>query len=380
MNSDLDSLLKGIQLLLGVQLVVVAILHWIARVSMTKVWLSVLCLIHGLWFFKHVFTDSWDNSFLLFLLIGPGKPIFVGSVLLFYYQTLGNSFNGKKLLPQLLIPGIYYMTLIAVRYFLAEGIPVDRDLFISTGFSFWALIIFWYYFLITRKELIHRTSQVLIRKAYLRVRALFYSLYFFLLQIPVWDILYGLSKHDLFPGSLHWLDVVGVQYFVQFGYYSSQVYIHILGYFVFIYAAIELPYLKKYLLPRQTMIKKSVLENRERLDAEIERVLYENKAYKDPDLTIDSCASILQITRNELADYLQLTRKVTFKDLVNQLRVDEIKRLMADKEFAKYDLVGIAMECGFGSKSTFHRVFKEKEGMTPKEYQMKQNAEAQVAI
>ncbi len=366
--------------MLGTQLIAVAILYWIARVNVTKVWLSILCLIHGLWFFKHVFVGSWEHSLPLFLLIGPGKPIFVGSILLFYYQTLGNSFDGKKLLPHLLIPGIYYMTLIVMRHFMVQYIPRDWDLFISTGFSLWALIIFWYYFLITRKELIRRTSRVLIRKAYLRVRVLFYSLYFFLLQIPIWDILFGLSKYDLFPESLYWPDVVGVEYLVQLGYYSSHTYIHILGYFVFIYSAIELPYLKKYLLPKQTMIKESILKNREKLDIEIKRVFYENKAYKNPDLTIDSCASILKITRNELAEYLQLTRKVTFKDFVNQLRIDEIKHLMADKEFAKYDLVGIAMECGFGSKSTFHRVFKEKEGMTPKEYKMRQNAENQVAI
>ncbi|TSE05369.1 helix-turn-helix domain-containing protein [Aquimarina algiphila] len=99
----------------------------------------------------------------------------------------------------------------------------------------------------------------------------------------------------------------------------------------------------------------------------------EEKLYKDPSLNISSCASIFKVSTKELIDYFKITNKGVFKDYINGLRVSEFKQLLQNEKFSNYDLVGLAKECGFKSKSTFFRVFKGLEGFTPNEYKKKAN-------
>jgi AraC-like DNA-binding protein len=56
-----------------------------------------------------------------------------------------------------------------------------------------------------------------------------------------------------------------------------------------------------------------------------------------------------------------------YNDLVNTCRVQEARRKLADARFAHYSLVGVALESGFNSKSTFNRVFKNFAGQAPNE-------------
>ena len=44
---------------------------------------------------------------------------------------------------------------------------------------------------------------------------------------------------------------------------------------------------------------------------------------------------------------------------MNTSRVQEARRKLADGRFAHYSLVGVVLESGFSSKSTFNRVFKK---------------------
>ena len=65
----------------------------------------------------------------------------------------------------------------------------------------------------------------------------------------------------------------------------------------------------------------------------------------------------------EVLDYLKLTHKASFIDYVNTLRIEAYKTRVKDEKYEHYDLVGLALECGFKSKSTFYRVFKQHEGI-----------------
>ena len=314
-----------------------------------------------------MFADSWGDNLFLFILLGPAKPIFVGSILLFYYKALADRVRSKALFIHLAIPGTYYLALITVRFFLKSDIPVLSGFWISNGFTIWMCLIFWYYFFVTRKEIHTYTKPRLIPRAYNRVRVLFYSLYFFLLQIPIWDLIHRLSSKNLLSENWTWFQSTYEHFFKYVGYYASYTYLHFLGYFVFLYAVSELPYIKKFLLPKQTQLK-DVVQNQDTLNFSIEQYFYEKKAFKNPELTLDSCALDLGVSSAVLSEFIKASKNTSFKDFVNQLRIDEFKKRIHDPQFARYDLLGIALECGFKSKSTFHRVFKDKEGMTPSEY------------
>jgi AraC-like DNA-binding protein len=93
-----------------------------------------------------------------------------------------------------------------------------------------------------------------------------------------------------------------------------------------------------------------------------------NKPYLNPELSLSSLSQELGINRNQLSQLINDGIGENFYDFVNKFRVDEVKRLMADPQKQNYNLLGIALEAGFKSKSTFNLVFKRFTGLTPTEY------------
>ena len=62
-----------------------------------------------------------------------------------------------------------------------------------------------------------------------------------------------------------------------------------------------------------------------------------------------------------------------FANFINVYRVNEIKNRLSQENLSKYTLKALSEQCGFSSKATFYRVFKNVTGMTPLEYCKKQN-------
>ena len=57
-----------------------------------------------------------------------------------------------------------------------------------------------------------------------------------------------------------------------------------------------------------------------------------------------------------------------FYTLVNDYRIEEVKRRLQDPEYSNLTILAIAYDSGFNSKSSFNTIFKEKTGMPPSEY------------
>lgn len=260
-----------------------------------------------------------------------------------------------------LVPAVYYITLLLVRFFLIEKIP-GTNYAVTHLFSGSVFIIFLSYFFLTRKELRTKTRKTVLPRAYKKVMILFYSLYFFLLQIPIWDIIRNLLIQLEFSNTSVPVFLASE---ISTGIYG---YLYFLAYFLFIYGLSELTFFKRLFLPKDVAVHVNALRNKNKLDGLIERYFEQEKIYKNTDLSIGSCAAIFEVPIRELIDYFKITNKGVFKDYVNTLRVNEFKSLLQNEQFAHYDLVGLARECGFSSKSTFFRVFKEIEGVTPNEY------------
>lgn len=62
---------------------------------------------------------------------------------------------------------------------------------------------------------------------------------------------------------------------------------------------------------------------------------------------------------------IKLSPYENFYDLINTYRIEAIKQqlLTSDEQ-----IIQLAYQNGFKSKSTFNKIFKEKTGMTPKAY------------
>lgn len=99
------------------------------------------------------------------------------------------------------------------------------------------------------------------------------------------------------------------------------------------------------------------------------RMVMENdKLYLNQDLNLNEVADKISIPRHHLSLILNNVLNNTFFDYINKYRVDEVKKRMHDPSSAHLTLLAIAYDAGFNSKSTFNRIFKKYEQVTPLEY------------
>lgn len=100
----------------------------------------------------------------------------------------------------------------------------------------------------------------------------------------------------------------------------------------------------------------------------VHHLFQESKLYKDPGLSLHQVAKAAGSNTSILSRVINEKAKMNFNDFVNAYRVDSVKASLADGELNYKTLVGVAMDHGFNSKSTFIRSFKKREGITPSEY------------
>ncbi|MFM9840351.1 MAG: helix-turn-helix domain-containing protein [Cyclobacteriaceae bacterium] len=106
----------------------------------------------------------------------------------------------------------------------------------------------------------------------------------------------------------------------------------------------------------------------EELISKLLNYVAEKKPYLDSELTLSSLAKNLGISRSQLSLLINEGIGDNFYDFINKYRVKEVKKLMVDPQVKNYNLLGIALEAGFKSKSTFNLIFKRFTGLTPTEY------------
>lgn len=94
----------------------------------------------------------------------------------------------------------------------------------------------------------------------------------------------------------------------------------------------------------------------------------EKKPYTEAELTIAKLSDDLKVSVDYLSSILNRQLNKNFFDFINHYRIEEFKIECRNPKNAKLTLMGIAFNCGFNSKATFNRVFKQATGQTPSEY------------
>lgn len=105
-----------------------------------------------------------------------------------------------------------------------------------------------------------------------------------------------------------------------------------------------------------------------KLIGRLQKHMQEVKPYVDTDFKLKQLSKALGASDRHISQAINEQLGQNFSDFVNQYRVEEFKQRLRDPTLQHLSLLGVAMDCGFKSKSTFNTTFKKVTGLTPSVY------------
>lgn len=128
----------------------------------------------------------------------------------------------------------------------------------------------------------------------------------------------------------------------------------------------------------ETTLEDTEIESMEKIFERIETVMIQNMLFKDVKFNLSKLSVALDINSTYISKAIRYKGYPNFNNYLNAYRINYVKKLFTEIDFQKTTLMYIYTEAGFSNQSTFNRVFKQIEGITPSEYfqkNLKDNAD-----
>ena len=92
--------------------------------------------------------------------------------------------------------------------------------------------------------------------------------------------------------------------------------------------------------------------------------------YKDPTLSLDSLATLLNVSRNALSKAINDTTGKNFNQFINDYRIREAISIItnSDQKYSNVYINELFEDVGFASRTPFYMAFKKVTGLSPTEY------------
>jgi AraC-like DNA-binding protein len=97
-------------------------------------------------------------------------------------------------------------------------------------------------------------------------------------------------------------------------------------------------------------------------------LVWGEELYKNSQLTLLDIATILNTHPTLISRMVNKGYNMNFNDWINSYRVTAIILMLQNNEHKTQTLLGISINCGFNSKSSFNRCFKKFTGSSPKDF------------
>lgn len=112
----------------------------------------------------------------------------------------------------------------------------------------------------------------------------------------------------------------------------------------------------------------------ELLLADVQSRMQQDKPFLDNKLSLPQLAGLIGISANHLSQCINEHLNQNFFDFVNGYRIEEAKARLLDASRQRDNILTVAMDSGFNSKSAFYSAFKKQTGMTPSQFRQQQGA------
>ena len=135
--------------------------------------------------------------------------------------------------------------------------------------------------------------------------------------------------------------------------------------------SISMPEIEEFEEVAKPQASKKLAIDHERMKKQYDKIveiIKEEKLHLDPDLKLSDLSERTRIPSYLLSQIINTFSKKSFNDLINDLRINEFKKLVKKKENQNITILALSMESGFNSKSNFNTQFKKRVSMTPTQY------------
>ena len=115
-------------------------------------------------------------------------------------------------------------------------------------------------------------------------------------------------------------------------------------------------------------ISEEQLEKYKEYFSDIDYLIRSEKKFLLAKYTLQNLASESDFSPSTLSLIINTIANKSFIDYLNEMRIEQAKKLLTNPNYEKYTIASIGLESGFNSKSTFFTVFKKHTGITPFTY------------
>ena len=110
------------------------------------------------------------------------------------------------------------------------------------------------------------------------------------------------------------------------------------------------------------------LSEQESLTKRFNHCMREEKLYLLQELNSKALAKAMKTSERKLSAFFNEVMDSNFYDTINAFRVEEAKQILQSDALKNQSITGIALSCGFRSKSSFYRIFKKSTNLSPTDY------------
>lgn len=123
-------------------------------------------------------------------------------------------------------------------------------------------------------------------------------------------------------------------------------------------------------LPVNSSYEKSNLQEKdmEQIFKSLENAMKIDQLFLQANLNLQDLSNSVKIPQHYITQTLNQYKRQNLYDYINAYRVEAFINKLKNGEADYFSLLGIAFDCGFNSKSTFNRVFKNITGKSPSEF------------
>lgn len=236
----------------------------------------------------------------------------------------------------------------------------DTNRYLYYRFSEFIMLLYWLYIILfTLKKTREYHQQLFDNFSEIEGKSLFWLRNVMLACLGLWVLVAFSQTHVFLYKEVH-----PIFYFTLI---CISILIYWLSYFIILRRDIfEIPTFQKK--DENNILKSTLSDKTEEHYQNLLEMIQKEKLYQDAQLNMDTLAEKTALSNGYLSKIINQKEGKNFYDFINSYRVKEVKTNLTNPDYAHYSILGVGLEAGFKSKSTFNAVFKKMTGMTPSAY------------